>query len=377
MRLLAASVVLALAAASPALAAPRTPPANPWASPNLLVDADRLAEIAQRRNGGDPVISAAWDQCVQEAQSRLSDTPNPVHGALKIPGFYVNPTAQQAIARPLRADAVSAYSFAMAYALTQDPSFATKAKEFVFAWVNNCTHPVDGGQPWQILTWDQRGDTPLVIEYTFPQFCGAIDLLEGTGGISAPELAQFRAWLRVFVNYCALPELSINNHVDWQVVFLMSAAQALGDPALFDQAVSIYRDAFQFQVWGTGQLPFELLRGQKSATYSLMAIEAMEQACFFAEMHGYQGLRQMNSLWGGDLRDAVGYMVEFLENPSTWHNGTKLDAPSGPGAWGWFLEVADMWWDDVRYERQLTQRPYGVCPERCYTMSYATLDFAP
>jgi len=376
------ALILALAAllASPAIAAP-TPPADPWASPNLLLSRDRLDEVARRRAAGDPRITAAWDQAVQEATARLNDVPQPVHGALKVPGFYQDQAGQRAVVQPLRRDASAAYTCAVAYALTGDPTFAAKAKELIFAWVDHCTHPVDGGRRTllDIILMRTRGDTPLAIAYSFPHWIGAVDLLRGAGALDATEEARFAAWLRVFVRYHEREERSVNNHHSWQVVFLMSAGHVLRDPALFDKAVTYYRRGFRWQLLGDGAMPLELIRGEKAATYSLMNLEALLQAVHIAEMHGVTDLRGLRSLLGGDLRDAVGFVVDFVEDPARWRRymgGAQLNGPAAPTDWGWALELPTAWWHDARYSNLTTGGPYGAGPARAYTTSFATLSFA-
>lgn len=182
----------------------------------------------------------------------------------------------------------------------------------------------------------RRGDTALVVSYTFPQLIGAVDLLEGEGALAPGERARFKTWLRVFVRFHERADPSPNNHRSWQAVFLVSAAHILRDPALLDRGVSHARGGFRWTVLGNGAMPLELARGEKAATYTLMNLEALCRVAHLAEMHGVRGVREMRSAWGGDLRDAVGFLVDFLEDPRRWDRwtfGRTLNGPAAPAGW--------------------------------------------
>ena len=351
-----------------------------WASPNLLIDRKDIDSIKQAVGRKDPVLTAAWQDLFKTADPMLTDTPDPVVGELKVPGFYTaQRETQQRITRQLRKDARTAHALALAFALSGKPEYGTKAREFLFAWVHSVTKPVDAGPWWHIYDLGHRGDTPLVVAYSFPSFIYAFDLLKGEGRLSEEDIQSFREWLRIFVAYHLRETWYKNNHHNWQVLFLLCAGHALEDPALFDRAVAYYRHGLRTQIRADGALPRELWRKEKSGTYTLMALEAMVQAVHIAERHGYAGIRDLHSRKGATLEDALDFYIRYLEDPAAWAkftNARQVNTPGEPSDWGYIFELPYRWWKKDRYLDFMLKRPYGFGVERCYTLDFATLLFA-
>jgi len=354
-------------------------PAEAWQSPNLLVDNARLDAIRQAVAAGDPSISSAYAGLLQTADRFLNETSKPIIGELRVPGFYTREReTQQRITRQLRHDARAAHALALAHALSGRAEYAAKAKSFLFAWVRNVTRPANGGHWWHL--WEYRGDTLLVVSYAFPCFIYAFELLKGSDQLTEEEIAAFRSWLRPFAGYCRKEVFYKNNHHNWQTVFLMCAAHALEDPALFDRAVQYYRHGIRSQIRADGGLPRELHRKEKAGTYTLMALEGMTQAVHLAERHGYTDLRAVRSRKGGDLERAIDFYIEYLRDPAGWAKHTNagdLNKPDDPADWGYILELPNRWWKKDAYSPYLAKRPYGFDVPRCYTLDFATLYFCP
>lgn len=359
---------------------PEAVPADTWAAPNLLVNRADLDRISSAVEHADPVLRPAYDDLIRTADALLAQSPEPIAGELRIPGYYTSEReTQQRLTRQLRKDARSCHALALAFALTRRPDYGEAARTWLFAWVNALTRPVDGGHWWQFYYLGHRGDTPLVITYSFPAFLYAFDLLHGEYLLSDTEIAAFRDWLRPFVDYCTSEVIYRDNHHSWQVVFLMCAAHVLEDEALFQRAVRYYHRGVRGQIRHDGALFRELRRGAKSGTYTLMALEAMTQAVHIAEQHGNPQLREWRSRRGASLEDAVAFYCDYLDAPQDWARDNGLDevnAPATPSDWGYFFELPYRWWHDGRYRQYLGKRPYGMNVERCYTLDFATLLFA-
>jgi hypothetical protein len=356
-----------------------SPPTIKWDNPNLLVNRERLEKIKASVKRGDPLTVAAFTDLVNTAEGMLHDTPNPISGDLKIPGFYTSEREiQQRLTRKLRADARKTHVLALANVMTGRREFADKSREILFAWVRSLKKPVDGGHWWEIFWLGNRGDTPLVIWYSFPAFIYAFDLLKGENALSPVEVDAFRAWLRPFVDYSRGETLYKNNNHNWQVAFLMCAAHALEDATLFDRAVHFYRNGIKGQIRSDGALSKELWRREKSGTYTLMALEAMVQAVHIAEQHGYTDLRELRSKNGGTLGTAIDFYLQYLKDPTGWTkytNAKTLNTPKDIADWGFMLEVPYSWWHKDAYLPFMQKRPYGYGVERCYTLDFATLLF--
>lgn len=162
---------------------------------------------------------------MSRAAGYLHRDPNPICGILRVPRFYRNPEAQQSVARRIQDDSKAAHTLALAYALSRDPAYGEKAKAFLFAWINCLKGATDGGDLLDRLIGRGEGDTPIVIAYTFPHFIYGYDLLKGSGALTEDEEQHFQRWLQPFVAYHAAEERLRNNHLSWQVVFLMAAVR--------------------------------------------------------------------------------------------------------------------------------------------------------
>ncbi len=225
---------------------------DPFLNPNLLVDKTRLEYIQSSLTKEDQVLSAAYSALMSRASTYLRRDPNPICGELRVPRFYRNAEAQQAVARRIQDDSKAVHTLALAYALSRDPAYGKKAKTFLLAWVNCLKGAVDGGDLLDRLIGRGEGDTPIVIAYTFPNFIYAYDLLKGSGALTDEEALRFQLWLPPFVAYHMAEERLRNNHLSWQVVFLMAAAHALRDRELFERAIQYYRSGLRSQIGQEG-----------------------------------------------------------------------------------------------------------------------------
>ena len=382
---------LALILAWPLAAAANQP--DPFQPMNLLLRAERVREV-QAALPRDAFLRAARDRLLQRATSLLSHAPDPIRGELKVPGFYgPQRDEQRRITRRLRGDAHAAHTLALAAAFGAGPAEGDHAKAILMAWVDALTLPRDG--PAMFLL--PRGDTPIVISYSFPHFLYAFDLLDGLGRLSAGEAARFRAWLRPFVDYMRRPEPIRNNHHDWRMLFLACAAHVLRDPALFAEAVRGYQGALPSQVSRDGSMWRELVRGEKAATYSVMALEAKLQLVEIARHHGYPDLHEELARyrragppkrprrWGSyqPLRAALDRVLDFVDDPDSWRcyllwtRSRDLKGPAQPADWGWLCELPARWWGDPRHLRARGAQPYGAHPPRAYTLIFPGLLFRP
>jgi hypothetical protein len=142
---LVALVALAPVAHAQGFPTPTPATGSPWDGLNLLLTRQRLLDIQAAVSRGDPVATQAVAQVISDATSYLNQTPNPIQGVLKVPGYYTSQQAvQQQITAQIRGDGRAALALAWGYALSGQQSFADASKSFIFAWVQNLTTPEDG-----------------------------------------------------------------------------------------------------------------------------------------------------------------------------------------------------------------------------------------
>jgi hypothetical protein len=411
---LVALVALAPVAHAQGFPTPTPATGSPWDGLNLLLTRQRLLDIQAAVSRGDPVATQAVAQVISDATSYLNQTPNPIQGVLKVPGYYTSQQAvQQQITAQIRGDGRAALALAWGYALSGQQSFADASKSFIFAWVQNLTTPEDGLDESGfagVLDWiigETGGDTALVAHYSLPLFIYAYDILNGFGQLSSAEQDSFKTWLAPFILYRLSEERFVNNHQSWQVLFMGAAAHVTEDQHLMDMAVAYYRDGMHHQqIAADGALWRELARGEKAATYTLMALEAMVQFVVIANNHGVTDLRDVvadarkTDSWddlelhfvtsfrssgvashGGNLENGLDALRDFIGDHTSWNRwqnviqSSTIDGPASPSDWGWIFEAASAWWQDPSLLPLMQSAPYGLQADRAYTLEYATLVF--
>ncbi len=357
--------------------------------PNLLLTKRRIEDVKLAISKHNSIALSAYDELIREADALLYTIPNPIKGKVKIPLFYSKKQhIQQMFSRQIGTDALSAYTLALAYAFSDNKTYADKSYEFLLAWMEHCTGPEDGGDFWDMLMGSKKGDTPIVISYHFPKFIMAFDILNGLSAISEEDATRFRNWLKPFVEYIRSYDPFLpNNHLSWKALFLLTAGRALEDVNIFYEGLEIIRYALRIQIAKDGSMPFELIRKDRASSYSLMNLEELVQAIWIAENHKVFNLRELLSIFGGNVRLTCRNFAEFLLDPTKWHSRYRLiirseqiRIPDYPSDWAWVFEIPLNWFSEdeelTRTMRNLIDnRIYGKYPPRSYTMQFSTLLF--
>lgn len=355
--------------------------------PNLLLTRKRIEEVKTAISLNNQLAIKAYSELIETAKLLLNTYPNPIRGSVKAQKFYKYTEEQRRVSRQIGNDAVIAYTLALAYAFSGDKIYADKSREFLEAWMSNCTIPEDGGDLLDILMGEKEGDTALVISYHFPKFIMAFDILKGLNALSKDDIIKFNTWLRPFIEYLInyKPVLP-NNHLSWKAVFLLCAGRATEDQAVLNEGVKELQTALSIQILCDGSMPLELIRQDRSASYTLMNLEALVQAIWIAENHNIK-LRETRSLFGGNIELACNNFKEFLVNRRKWQDKYKIliqienvNYPDDPADWAWVFEIPLNW---IREDSPLAidirgiigDRIYSLYPPRSYTMQFATLLF--
>ncbi|QFZ23063.1 alginate lyase family protein [Saccharothrix syringae] len=233
--LLLATTLLTSLSTTTATAAPAT-----FAHPGVLVGKSQLDFVRDKVNTNQQPWRAAYDQMLAHPFASLTRTPKP--RAVVECGSYSNPNYG---CTDEREDALAAYTLSLAWYITRDDRYATKAIEIMDAWSATIRDHTNSNAPLQ-TAWAGS---------TWPRAAEIIKHVRGNW----PNSGRFATMLRDVY----LPEV-INGRTSSNGNWELSMTEAslgisvfLEDRASYDKAVSIFRNRIAAYVYLTtdGDLP--------------------------------------------------------------------------------------------------------------------------
>ena len=210
-----------IAASASALAAS---PAR-FTHPGVLVSQPQLEFVRTQVNAGAQPWLNAYNQMIGSAYASASRAPHA--RAVVECGSFSNPNNG---CTDERQDAIAAYTNALAWYITKNPSYATKAIALMDAWSAVLTSHTNSNAPlqtgWAGSVWPRAAE---IIRYTYT-------------GWSAASIARFSAMLRNVY----LPEIinGSTSNGNWELSMMEAAVGIsifLDDHASYDRAVSKFR----------------------------------------------------------------------------------------------------------------------------------------
>ncbi len=237
-RLLSAALAVFCAAtlpASPVSAAPAT-----FTHPGVLVSRAQLDFVRTQVNANAQPWRNAYNQMIASQYASLTRTPRPRAIVECGSGSMPNNGCTDE-----REDAIAAYTLSLAWYITRNSQYATKAIQIMDAWSatiqdhTNSNAPLQTG--WAGASWTRAAE---IIRYTYPSW---------------PNAGRFGTMLRNVY----LPKI-INGHAtnngNWELVMMeatLGIAVYLEDRTVYDRAVAKYRTRVPAYVYlpGDGALP--------------------------------------------------------------------------------------------------------------------------
>jgi hypothetical protein len=302
-----------------------------------------IYELQQRKRladqGVQPYTSAVRD-LLAFANDQLKNNPSPQE-PLDIPGTT----------GPFVDDARAMYGLALAYGLTDDTRYASKAREFVMAWVNTTNTTLH--------TCPDKGNcqTSLIIGRSGSGFVFTADLIKPSGVFSTADDQALKKWLRAVI----LPAASLrdNNWGDAGVMLRVVLTDYLGDHAGFDAAISDWKRRVDL-IAADGHIPAETERAEKGINYTQGALTYKLVVATIAERRGID-------LWNyGRLKQAVDYVAPYVLNPAAWPWESGASADVYP-----LWELAYTHWQEDSYRPIIRlRRPFNRWHS---TVSWTTL----
>lgn len=232
---LSALVPLALGLfTAPAPAAPAT-----FTHPGVLVSRPQLDFVRTKVQAGAQPWKQAYDAMMSTSYASLSRTPKP--RAVVECGPYSNPNNG---CTDERQDAIAAYTLSLAWYITRDAKYATKAIAIMDAWSAVLKDHTNSNAPlqsaWSASSWPRAAE---IIKHTYPSW---------------PNSGRFGTMLRTVY----LPEVINGSHSNgnWELSMTEAAigiSVFLDDKTSYDKAVAKFRGRVPAYLYLTsdGSLP--------------------------------------------------------------------------------------------------------------------------
>jgi hypothetical protein len=243
-----------------------------------------------------------------------------------------NPESKKDLDQPrIAAMGGRSYALALAYYMTGDARYGTRAAQQLRAWfLDPATRMTPHLRFSQLVRGNpaERG-SGIVDTRWFIEAIDASRLLEGSPDWTAADAAGLRDW---FTRYLAWLRTSPNgmhehdaknNHGSWYAAQTATYALFTGDSALARQIATDAKARIGWQIQPDGQQPIELER-TRSMHYSGFNAEALSRVAEVGRQVGVD-LWSYEAPAGGSLRKATDHLARYLPDPSKWP-GKQIDA---------------------------------------------------
>ena len=248
----------------------------------------------------------AYQQLINKANSYSGRTHNAV-ASFYVPAYYANTSGHNAAKVPYVGDVDAAYTNALAYTLSGNTAYATKAVYFLKAWSSQNT---------SIATTD---DTPLVSAYGGVGFLIAADLLMNTTFWTSTEKTTFKNWVRnKYLPVVNGIKANANNWGDWGTFAVTSSYVILGEEANVLAQVERMKLRIDKHIEADGHLPQEVRRGENGPWYTYFALSAMTASANVALNTTGTNLFTYTSPKGRKLKTALDYLLTYTKNQELW-----------------------------------------------------------
>lgn len=222
--------------------------ASSWKHSAVFIGDARIDILRSRIEQKMEPTYTAWISMKHRCDRDRDRAPTPVE-KWSVPGFYDGHEAQQIAKRPLENDATLAYEEALCFRLTSDATYARSVVRILSAWMETLT----ASDPVQV-------DSKLTMSYHFPSMIAAADLIRSYPDWSENHRIQFQKFIRTMILPLNTMRPKVNNHANWGMVLVLSAAAYLDDEALFNDAENRFKELIDIQIDSDGTLPNEIER---------------------------------------------------------------------------------------------------------------------
>ncbi|GAB3815503.1 hypothetical protein GCM10028820_13070 [Tessaracoccus terricola] len=275
--------------------------------PVLNSDA-RVNEVTARVQAGVQPQAAAFELLQQDLEADLLRTPAAPE-TFFVPWFYNDPDAHRAARDGLQNDANAAYRLALAYRITGEESYGTKAAAFLDDWSGvGCLRTSE--------------DSALAFSYHFPAMVFAAELLRESA--VWPEAAEQRFAAMIGGQALEVAESITggdNNWASWGVAASAAISSYLADEDSLQSALTRSEELVELQISPEGYLTHEVTRnngvGDYGIWYSHFSLFPNLLTAEIAAQNGWDLFSVENSA-GVTQGDAVEVLAGWVDDVDTF-----------------------------------------------------------
>lgn len=297
-----------------------------------------------------------FSRIISDADGFLLCEPNPIKGDYEVLAFY-GTQKQNITHESFSVDFNIILTLSWAYYYTKNQKYSIKAKDFIACWMGVLGKPKDGGKTLlESLRARWEADTPIVTACQFPKLMFSCWLLGMTDETT-------KNWFKTYVDYVNSYYPSMhNNHRSFKALTLIVFGSVFKDQKYLNLGLSSYNKSIKFLL-ENGHMPLELIRGKKSASYTLMNLEAITCCEWWLKRQGYNVDDSLNK--------SLSNFKSFFEYSQPEWNGIKkddLNKPSQKQEWTWIFVV-----NNIQDPSVPVLDWYGINTPRAFYLFYPQL----
>lgn len=251
----------------------------------------------------EPVYTA-YKQLTALADSILLTEHHAVED-FSVPGFYSDKEGQRAMAKKLHADAFGAYCTALAYTLSGEKKYASKALYFLNSWAS-------------INKKYSQFDGPVVLSYAGAGLMIAAELLKNDPLWMKKDQDHFKTWtIQVYQKATHFLRERANNLADWSRFSNLLSANFLDDQKELSFTIALIKNDLFEKMAADGHLIEEVKREEKGLWYTYFSLAPLTASMWCIYNATGENLF-MVSKDGKSVRKAIDYLYYYNQHPTEW-----------------------------------------------------------
>lgn len=246
----------------------------------------------------------AYRQLIHYADS-IQAIPHHALADFAVPGYYDKPQEHRNNSLAIQHDAFGAYCSALAYVLSGEEHYGTKACYFLDAWAGTNKKY-------------SEHDGVLVMVYSGTGLLMAGELMQDSPVWREGGKQQFLAWVSDVYRHAA-HEIRVhkNNWADWGRFGSLLAASLLDDRDDVEENVRLIKSDLFGKILPDGSMPEETRRGDNGIWYTYFSLAPMTAACWLVHNLTGEDLFHLEQD-GTSIRKAIDYMAYHNYHPTEW-----------------------------------------------------------